>query len=93
MPKISLKSLDDEKITLLGKSTITAIESGVFWGYVCMIEGLINKLKKYHSPFKVIATGGLSQVFKNNIKSIDLIEQNLTINGLAYFYLSQEKDI
>ena len=30
---------------------------------------------------------------KNNIKSIDLIEQNLTINGLAYFYLSQEKDI
>ena len=41
----------------------------------------------------MIATGGLSQVFKNNIKSIDLIEQNLTINGLAYFYLSQEKDI
>ena len=93
MPKISLKSLDNEKNTLLGKSTISAIESGVFWGYVCMIEGLINKLKKYHSPSKVIATGGLSQVFKNNIKSIDLIEQNLTINGLAYFYLSQEKEI
>ena len=93
LPKISLKSLDNEKNTLLGKSTISAIESGVFWGYVCMIEGLINKLKKYHSPSKVIATGGLSQVFKNNIKSIDLIEQNLTINGLAYFYLSQEKDI
>ena len=93
LPKISLKSLDNEKNTLLGKSTISAIESGVFWGYVCMIEGLINKLKKYHSPSNVIATGGLSQVFKNNIKSIDLIEQNLTINGLAYFYLSQEKDI
>ena len=92
-PKISLKSLDNEKNTLLGKSTISAIESGIFWGYVCMIEGLINKLKKYHSSPKVIATGGLSQVFKNNIKSIDLIEQNLTINGLAYFYLSQEKDI
>ena len=93
LPKISLKSLDNEKSTLLGKSTISAIESGVFWGYVCMIEGLINKLKKYHSNSKVIATGGLSHIFKNNVKSIDLIEENLTINGLAYFYLSQEKDI
>jgi len=54
---------------------------------------LSHKLKKYYSPSKVIATGGLSLIFKNNIKSIDLIEQNLTINGLAYFYLSQEKDI
>ena len=33
-----------------------------------MIEGLINKLKKYYSPSKVIATGGLSLIFKNNIK-------------------------
>ena len=92
LPKISLKSLNNEKNTLLGKNTISAIESGVFWGYVCMIEGLINKLKKYHPNSKVIATGGLSHVFKNNIKSIDLIKQNLTINGLAYFYLSQEKN-
>ena len=92
LPKISLKSLNNEKNTLLGKNTISAIESGVFWGYVCMIEGLINKLKKYHLNSTVIATGGLSHVFKNNIKSIDLIKQNLTINGLAYFYLSQEKN-
>ena len=67
LPKISLKPLDNEEKTLLGKSTISAIESGVFWGYVCMIEGLIIKLKKYHSNSKVIATGGLSHVFKNSI--------------------------
>jgi len=90
LPKISIKSLDDEKNTLLGKNTISAIESGVFWGYVCMIEGLINKLKKYHPNSNVVATGGLSNIFKNNIKSIDLIEKDLTINGLAYYYLSQE---
>ena len=40
----------------------------------------------------MIATGGLCKIFKNNINSIDLIEQNLTIDGLAYFYLSQEKN-
>ena len=91
LPKISLKSLNDEKNTLLGKNTTSAIEAGVFWGYVCMIEGLINKLKKYYPNSKVVATGGLSKIFKNNIKSIDRIEQNLTIDGLAYYYLSQEK--
>ena len=93
LPKISLKSLSNEKNTLLGKSTISAIESGVFWGYVCMIEGLINKLKKFYPNSKVIATGGLSKIFKSTIKSIDIIDQNLTINGLAYFYISQEKKI
>ena len=93
LPKISLKSLKNEEDTLLGKNTTSAIESGIFWGYVCMIEGLINKLKKYYPNSKVIATGGLSHVFKNNIRSIDIIEQNLTINGLAYFYLSQEQKI
>ena len=93
LPKISLKSLSNEKNTLLGKSTISAIESGVFWGYVCMIEGLINKLKNFYPNSKVIATGGLSQIFKSTIKSIDIIDKNLTINGLAYFYISQEKKI
>ena len=91
LPKISLKPLYNEKNTLLGKNTISAIQSGVFWGYVCMIEGLIVKLKKYHPNSKVIATGGLCNIFKNSIKSIDFIEQNLTIHGLAFFYLSQEK--
>ena len=90
LPKISIKSLRDEKNTLLGKNTISAIESGVFWGYVCMIEGLIIKLKKYYPNSNVVATGGLSQIFKNNIKSIDHIEKDLTINGLAYYYLSRE---
>ena len=91
LPKIAFKSLADEKNTLLGKNTISAIESGMFWGYVCMIEGLLNKLKKYFPNSNVIATGGLSHIFKNNI-SIDVFEQNLTINGLAYYYLLQEKN-
>ena len=78
---------------MLGKNTISAIESGVFWGYVCMIEGLINKLKKYHPNYKVIATGGLSNVFKNNIYSIDLIEQNLTLWVLLIFIYHKRKNM
>ncbi len=91
LPKILIKPLNDELNTLIGKNTVAAIESGVFWGYVCMIEGLINKLKKYHNNTKIIATGGLSQIFKNKIKLIDIVEQDLTLKGLAYFYMMQEK--
>ncbi len=90
LPKIILKSLDNEKTTLIGKNTTSAMESGIFWGYVCMIEGLINKLKKYYSNSKIIATGGLSEIFKHKISSIDFIEKDLTLLGLAYYYLSQK---
>ena len=86
LPKITIKNLNDESTTLVGKNTISAMESGVFWGYVCMIEGLIKKLKKTYKDSKVVATGGLSDIFKNEIKSIDLVNKNLTIFGLAYIY-------
>ncbi len=92
LPKITIRTLDNEALTLVGKNTISAMESGVFWGYVCMIEGLISKLKNIYKDSKIIATGGLSKLFKNEIKSIDLIEKNLTISGLAYIYKLNEKN-
>ncbi len=90
LPKIILKSLKDEKNTLIGKNTISAMQSGIFWGYVCMIEGLIKKIKKHNPTSKIVATGGLCEIFKKNITSIDLIEKDLTLIGLAYYYISQK---
>ena len=89
--KITVKSLEDENKSLVGKNTISAMESGIYWGYVCMIDGLIYKLKKIYKDSKVIATGGLTAVFKKDLSSIDVIEKNLTIFGLAQIYLSQYK--
>ena len=91
LPKITVKSLEDENKTLVGKNTISAMESGIYWGYVCMIDGLIYKLKKIYKDSKIIATGGLTAVFKKDLSSIDVIEKNLTIFGLAQIYLSQFK--
>ena len=64
------------------------MESGIFWGYVSMIEGLINKIKAndQFSDYKVIATGGLSHLFKNSIRSIDLVIDDLTLIGLVKLY-------
>ena len=60
------------------------MESGIYWGYVSLIEGIVNRLKnenECHSA-KVIATGGYSQLFKHDIKCIDHFEEDLTLEGL-----------
>ena len=72
-----------------GTSTVSAIQSGFFWGYVSMIDGLIHKIKSIDqfSDYKVIATGGLSHLFKNSIDTIDLIIDDLTLIGLVNLFL------
>ena len=87
IPRISLKPLTDIN-EIIGKNTISAMESGIFWGYVSMIEGLINKIKSNDqiSDYKVIATGGLSNLFKNSIRSIDLVIDDLTLIGLVKLF-------
>ena len=92
LPRISLKPLSGVN-TLIGKNTIQAMESGIFWGYVSMIEGLVNKIKSLdeYNDFKVIATGGLSNLFKKSIYNIDLIENDLTLIGLANLFINNKK--
>ena len=92
LPKISRKPLIDLDPAIIGKNTINAMESGIFWGYVSMIEGLIEKIKSVNkfSDYKVIATGGLSNLFKNSLKSIDVIIDDLTLIGLVKLYLNNK---
>ena len=80
LPLIEFKKSDK----IIGKSTIGAMESGIYWGYVSLIEGIVNRLKnenECHSA-KVIATGGYSQLFKYDVKCIDHFEEDLTLEGL-----------
>lgn len=87
LPKIELKKLYNEKKTLVGKNTVSAIESGIYWGYVCMIGGLINKLKNQYRNSTVIATGGLGALFESELDTIDLLKKDLTMYGLGHIYL------
>ena len=92
LPKISLKPLIDQDSTIIGKNTINAMESGIFWGYVSMIEGLIEKVKSVNkiSDYKVVATGGLSNLFKKSLKCVDIIVDDLTLIGLVKLYLNNK---
>ena len=62
------------------------MKSGIYWGYFSLIDGLLRKIKdQYKFEFKVIATGGLSNLFKNS-NLFDEVNENLTIIGLMYVF-------
>ena len=80
LPLIEFKR--SEKI--IGKSTIGAMESGSYWGYVSLVEGIVERLKNENecNSAKVVATGGYSSLFKEDLNCIDHYEENLTLEGL-----------
>jgi len=69
---------------VIGKDTVPAMQSGLYWGYVGLIEGLIARIKaEYGRPMTVISTGGLSDLFHKQISAIDHSDPDLTIRGLV----------
>lgn len=68
---------------VMGKDTVSAMQSGVFWGYIDLIDGLVQRLKsEYAQPMTVIATGGVVSLFDGASKAIDHYDADLTIRGL-----------
>ncbi len=85
LPRIAVTAPTAEHIT--GKTTQEAMQFGVFWGYVGMIEGLVARLKAEHSSdMKILATGGLATIFANRTDSIDEVTGELTLEGLRLIY-------
>ena len=59
------------------------MQSGVFWGYVSLIEGLVSRIKtEWGAPMTVIGTGGVASLFEGATDSIDHFDSDLTIRGL-----------
>jgi type III pantothenate kinase len=82
LPRIAIAAPDDQSV--VGRTTETQMLIGVYWGYVAMIEGLVARMKsEIGRPVTVIATGGLAILFDKNTDVFDVIEPDLTIQGLA----------
>ncbi len=72
---------------VIGRDTASSMQSGVYWGYVGLITGLINGIKaEYGKPMTVVATGGLSHLFRPDIAAIDHIDPDLTMRGLMLIH-------
>ncbi|MBV8976142.1 MAG: type III pantothenate kinase [Alphaproteobacteria bacterium] len=72
---------------VIGRDTIPAMQSGIYWGYVGLIGGLIDRIKhEYARPMTVVATGGLAHLFQPDIPAIDHVDPDLTIRGLVHIF-------
>ncbi len=82
LPRIAIEAPTDTSV--IGRTTESQMLIGVYWGYVAMIEGLVQRLKvEIGRPSRVIATGGLAILFDQHTTVFDSIEPDLTIQGLA----------
>ncbi|HLR08565.1 MAG TPA: type III pantothenate kinase [Bacillota bacterium] len=83
LPKIEIQAPQ----RVIGSSTVEAMQSGIFHGYVGQVDGIVRRIKQEtnQNP-KVIATGGLASLIADASKTIDHVEPHLTLNGLYYIY-------
>ncbi len=67
----------------IGRGTVEAMQSGVFWGYIGLIEGLIGRIRaEWGRPMTVIGTGGVASLFEGATEAIDRFDPDLTLRGL-----------
>lgn len=79
LPRIAIQKPDK----VIGKDTVSNMQSGVFWGYIALIEGLVARIKaEWGKPMTVIGTGGVVSLFEGATDSIDRFDPDLTIRGL-----------
>lgn len=82
LPRIAVEP-PEGNAGVIGKGTVHAMQSGVFWGYIGLIEGLTARIKlQVGRPMTVIATGGLATLFHRHTDAIDRVDGDLTIRGL-----------
>ncbi len=77
---------------VVGTDTVGAMQSGVFWGYISLIEGLISRIRaEQDRPMKVIATGGVASLFHGATDAIDHFDPDLTIRGMLEIWRRNTK--
>jgi type III pantothenate kinase len=71
----------------IGRNTVACMQSGVYWGYIGLVEGIVREVRKERDrPMKVIATGGLASLFAQDTALFDSVEDDLTMHGLVLIH-------
>ena len=79
IPRINLKKINN----IIANNTKSAVQSGFFWGYIGLIDNIINLIKKEtKNSFKLVITGGYSDLFRKSLKIKVIHNRDITIKGL-----------
>ncbi|HZC37831.1 MAG TPA: type III pantothenate kinase [Sphingomicrobium sp.] len=85
LPRIAIEA--PVEATVIGRTTESQMIIGIYWGYVAMLEGLTERIKReLGKPVRVVATGGLAALFDKHTNVFDAIEPDLTVQGLSLLY-------
>jgi type III pantothenate kinase len=79
LPRVAIQKPDK----VIGTNTVGNMQSGVYWGYIGLIEGLVDRIRaEYGAPLTVVATGGIASLFDGATDRIDVVDRDLTLRGL-----------
>ena len=85
LPRIAIEAPQGRSV--IGRTTADQMIIGIYWGYVAMIEGLVERMKReVGRAVTVVATGGLADLFAKHSEVFDAIEPDLTIQGLSLLH-------
>ena len=86
LPRISINPIQ-KNVSIIGKNTKSSMFSGIYWGYISMVEGIVKRIMEEQKiNFFVLATGGLAALFSQHCIVIESVDENLTIKGLIHIY-------
>ena len=89
LPEVDLKLPE----SALGKNTVHAIQAGVLYGYTVLVKGMIETIEQETGlKFTIVATGGLSSILTNLEKTFDVVDRNLTLEGLKLITKANSQD-
>ena len=87
LPRIEVR----KPARVIGTNTVAAMQSGTFWGYVDMVEGLVRRMKlELGGAAVVVATGGLASIVAPESMMIEHVDQELTLRGLRLWWERQQ---
>ena len=83
LPRIAITKHEE----VIGKNTVSAMSSGIYWGYIGLIKNILKKIEsELNYKMLVLATGGLSDLYINEVSGDIIVNKDLTIRGLFIAY-------
>ena len=84
LPRVEI----ERPANVIGKNTVTNMQSGIVYGFAGLVEYLVRKIKREIKcdEVKTVATGGFSEIIAREISCIDVVDKLLTLEGLKYLY-------
>jgi type III pantothenate kinase len=71
---------------VIGDTTVGSIQSGLYWGYAGLVDGILRRMKEELEGAHVVSTGGMAELISPACEEIDSVEKNLTLEGMRLIY-------